>query len=113
MVERLVIDRLGARGEGIADTPAGPRYVPYTLPGETVEVEPWTGHPDRSHLGKIEIASSERIAPICPHFTVCGGCAVQHLATERYREWKRALLVGALAQADLETNIEPLVDAHG
>jgi len=113
MVERLVIARLGSRGEGVADTPAGPHYVPYTLPGETVEVEPWPGHPDRSHLSKVEIASGERIAPICPHFAVCGGCAVQHLATEAYRAWKHALVVDALAQAGLETDVEPLVDAHG
>jgi 23S rRNA (uracil1939-C5)-methyltransferase len=113
MVERLVIDRLGSRGEGIADTAAGPHYVPYTLPGETVEVEPWRGHPDRSHLSKVEIASGERIAPICPHFAVCGGCALQHLAAEPYRKWKRALVVDTLAQAGLAADVDALVDAHG
>ena len=113
MVERLVIDRLGARGEGIADTPDGPRYVPYTLPGETVEVEPWAGHPDRGRLSKVEVASGERIAPICPHFTVCGGCAVQQLAAAPYRAWKRALVVEALAQAKLAASVDALVDAHG
>ena len=41
------IAKLGRRGDGIAETPAGPLYVPYTLPGEIVEVEPWPGHPDR------------------------------------------------------------------
>ena len=40
MTERLTISRLGHRGDGIADTPDGPVYVPYTLPGEMVEVEP-------------------------------------------------------------------------
>jgi 23S rRNA (uracil1939-C5)-methyltransferase len=39
MVERLSIARLGSRGDGVADTPAGALYVPYTLPGETVEVD--------------------------------------------------------------------------
>ena len=38
MTEHLTISRLGQRGDGIADTPAGAVYVPYTLPGETVEV---------------------------------------------------------------------------
>ena len=36
------------------------------------------GHPDRRRLLHIEQPSAERIAPICPHFGVCGGCAVQH-----------------------------------
>jgi 23S rRNA (uracil1939-C5)-methyltransferase len=113
MVERLVIDRLGARGDGIADTPAGAVYVPYTLPGETAEVEPWAGHPDRRHLVAVDIASPDRIAAICPHFAVCGGCALQHLATARYRDWKRALVTAALAQARLDAPVDDLVDAHG
>ena len=113
MVERLVIDRLGARGEGVADTPAGPRYVRYTLPGETVEVDPWPGHPDRGHLVRVDVASPDRIAPICPHFGICGGCALQHLATARYRDWKRALVVDTLAQAGLDAQVDDLIDAHG
>ena len=54
MAERLTIARLGRRGDGIADTPDGPVYVPFALPGETVEVEAWPGHPDRRQPIKIE-----------------------------------------------------------
>lgn len=113
MVERLVIDRLGARGEGVADTPTGPRYVPYTLPGETVEADAWPGHPDRGHLIKVDVPSPDRIAPICPHFGICGGCALQQFATARYRDWKRALVVEALRQAGLDAPVDDLIDAHG
>jgi 23S rRNA (uracil1939-C5)-methyltransferase len=113
MVERLVIARLGSRGDGIADTPAGALYVPYTLPGETVEVDPWPGHPDRAHLIKVDIASPARIAPICPHFGVCGGCALQHVVPGRYCDWKRGLVTQALAQAQLDAPVDDLVDAHG
>ena len=35
----LTIDRLGAQGDGIADTPDGPVYVPFTLPGERVTAD--------------------------------------------------------------------------
>jgi len=113
MTERLVIARLGARGDGIGDTPAGAVYVPYTLPGETAEVDPWPGHPDRRHLIRIETPSPERIAPICPHFGICGGCALQHWASARYRDWKRGLVTQALAQAGLDVPVDDLIDAHG
>ena len=113
MVERLVIARLGVRGEGVADTVAGARYVPLTLPGETVEIDAWPGHPDRGHLIRVDIASPDRIAPICPHFGACGGCALQHLAAARYRDWKRALVADALAHVRLDAPIDDLVDAHG
>jgi 23S rRNA (uracil1939-C5)-methyltransferase len=113
MVQRLVIARLGSRGDGIADTAAGTLYVPYALPGETAEVEAWPGHADRRHLIKVDVASPDRIAPICPHFGVCGGCALQHLTTARYRDWKRALVVAALARAGLDAPVDDLIDAHG
>jgi 23S rRNA (uracil1939-C5)-methyltransferase len=111
LVERLTIDHIGRQGDGVAT--AGPVYVPYTLPGETVEVEPWPGHPDRAHLLRVETASPERIAPICQHFAVCGGCALQHWQTARYRAWKRDLVVDALRQAGIEAPVGDLVDAHG
>src|SRR2546430_4781204 len=111
MTERLRISHLGHRGDGASETPAGPLYVPYALPGETVEVEPVPGHPDRRRLLRIETSSPERVAPICPHFATCGGCAVQHWT--RYRAWKHDLVVTALAQAGLATVVDDLIDAHG
>jgi 23S rRNA (uracil1939-C5)-methyltransferase len=113
VIERCVIERLGHRGDGIAEGPEGPLYVPYVLPGETVEVEPVPEHPDRRHMVRIEVASPERIAPICPHFGVCGGCALQHWDASHYRAWKRELVVSALAQAGLDAPVDDLVDAHG
>jgi 23S rRNA (uracil1939-C5)-methyltransferase len=105
--------RVGHRGDGVAETPDGPLYVPYALPGETVEVEPEAGHPDRRQLVRIAATSAERIAPVCRHFGTCGGCAVQHWAAAPYQAWKRGLVVEALAQAGIETPVAPLVDAHG
>ena len=89
-------------------------YVPYTLGGETVEVAAVPGHhPDRRRLLAVEHASPERIAPFCQHFGVCGGCAIQHWETEHYRAWKRDLVVETLAQAKLDCEVDPLIDAHG
>ena len=113
MSEQLAIARVGAMGDGIADTPAGPIYVPYTLPNETVEVAQWPGHPDRRHLVKVDIASPERSAPICPHFGVCGGCALQHWTDASYRGWKRELVMLALERVGLASPMDDLIDAHG
>jgi len=113
VVERLVIARLGHRGDGIADGPEGPLYVADTLPGEIVEAEAWPGHPDRRQLLNVEHPSVERAAPICPHFGVCGGCALQHWQSAPYRAWKRSLVVDALRQAGLDAPVSDLIDAHG
>ncbi|MFD2252033.1 23S rRNA (uracil1939-C5)-methyltransferase [Pseudochelatococcus lubricantis] len=123
----LTIARLGARGDGIADTPAGPVYVPYALPGETVRVslpapDPSTGRAARSSMGRadaraaliaVEHAAPDRRAPECVLFTRCGGCVTQHMSEATYGAWKRDSVVTALARAGIDTPVEPLVDAHG
>jgi len=110
----MVIDHVGHLGDGVATADGQSVYVPYTLGGESVEVAPVPGHhPDRRRLLAVERASPERIAPFCPHFGVCGGCAIQHWDVEHYRAWKRGIVVETLAQAKLECDVYPLIDAHG
>ncbi len=113
MTEQLTIARIGHRGDGIADTNVGPVYVPYALPGETVTVEAVAGHPDRRHLLRVDHASNERVTPICKHFGVCGGCAMQHWSPAEYLLWKRNLVVEAMEHAGLIAPVEPITDAHG
>ncbi len=113
MTEQLKIARIGHRGDGIADTNTGPVYVPYALPGETVTVEPVSGHPDRRHLLSVDHASHERVTPVCKHFGICGGCATQHWSLAEYLLWKRNLVVEALEHAGLIAPVEPIIDAHG
>jgi 23S rRNA (uracil1939-C5)-methyltransferase len=113
MIEQLVIGRLGHRGDGIVDGADGPLYVPGALAGETVAVEPWPGHPDRRHLLHVDTPSAQRIAPICPHFGTCGGCALQHWEFAHYRAWKRSLVDEALRQVGIHAEIGELIDAHG
>lgn len=113
MTETLEITGMGHRGDGVAQGSDGPVFVPYALPGETVTAEPVPGHPDRRHLLRVEAESAERIAPICPHFGVCGGCAVQHWTEPRYRAWKRDIVALALEQAGIDAPLAEVVDAHG
>jgi 23S rRNA (uracil1939-C5)-methyltransferase len=114
VVEHLVIDHVGHFGDGVALVDGGNVYVPYTLGGETVEVGPVPGHhPDRRRLLAVERASAERITPFCQHFGICGGCAIQHWDAQHYRAWKRDLVVETLAQAKLDCEVAPLIDAHG
>ncbi|WP_417231369.1 class I SAM-dependent RNA methyltransferase [Brevundimonas sp.] len=102
----LKIDRLGGQGDGIADTPAGPVFVPLTLPGETVRVRVQDG---RASDIEIVEASPERIAPVSPHYGECGGCSLQHWAAGPYLDWKREQVRLALAREGIETEIEPTV----
>ncbi|UTD25609.1 class I SAM-dependent RNA methyltransferase [Bradyrhizobium sp. WD16] len=113
MTERLVIDHVGHRGDGVAMIEERTVYVPGALAGEEVVVEAIPGHPERLRLVVVERASTERIAPFCPHFGACGGCAIQHWQMGAYRAWKRDIVVTALRQASIDCAVNELIDAHG
>jgi 23S rRNA (uracil1939-C5)-methyltransferase len=110
---RLTIERLGARGDGIATLDGKPVYVPYALPGEVVQVEPnpsgRRGEGMAAALVCIEQPSPERVEPPCRHFGFCGGCAAQHLADSEYRRWKAGQIEEALGRRGLhDVKVEPM-----
>jgi len=113
VAERLLIDHVGHRGDGVAFADGQTLFVPYTLGGETVETEAVQGHPDRRLLLRVDSASAERIAPFCPYFGACGGCAIQHWQPDTYRGWKRQIVVDTLDHAGIECPVDHLVEAHG
>ena len=106
MTARLTISHVGHRGDGVAEG----RFVPFTLPGEVVEVE---GDAERAAPVRILVPSPERVTPPCPHFGTCGGCALQHWASAPYLSWKRDIVAATLAQHGLTPEIAPTVDAQG
>ncbi len=95
--------------EGGADG-GGAVFVAGALPGERVTVE---GEGERPRLVSVDLASADRVSPICPLFGTCGGCATQHLADAPYRDWKLGLVRAALERAGLSPEIMPMVDGHG
>lgn len=113
MVERLTITKVGHRGDGVAETPVGPAFVPYCLPGETVTVEPIPGQPDRRQLVAVEVGSPDRVMPISPFFGTCGGCALQHWALPKQQEWKRQRVIETLHAVGIDAAVGATIDAHG
>lgn len=97
----LLIEAMGGEGDGVAP---GGAYVPFTLPGERVLAR---GRGDRRELVEVLAASAERVEPPCPHFGVCGGCALQHWAHAPYLAWKVERLRGTLARQHLEAEFLP------
>lgn len=97
----IIIETVGGEGDGVA---AGPIFAPFTLPGERVSV---TGSGERRPLSAVLAPSADRIAPVCPHFGTCGGCALQHWAHAPYLAWKVERLATTLLRQQIETEILP------
>ena len=106
----LVIESVGARGDGIARLGQTRVFVPFTLPGERVEARIVGTVPDGLYAlaERWLVESSDRAQAPCAHFGACGGCALQHWSDAGYAAWKVELLRTALRRQGLEAPIEPL-----
>lgn len=112
----VVIDGIGARGDGLA-TAAGHRlYVPLAAPGDRLRVRTGIRRGDGLEAEIIERLADgpARATPPCRHFGTCGGCQVQHLAPAAYLGWKRQLVVDAFGHQGLTPEVAmPLAMAPG
>ncbi|GGW25615.1 RNA methyltransferase [Gemmobacter lanyuensis] len=103
---KLTIERLGHLGDGIAQGPDGPVYVPGMLPGEEIEGEL---RGDSLQGAKIVTPSADRVKPPCSHARTCGGCLMQHARDSLVADWKLGIVRGALSGQGLEAVLRPIV----
>ncbi|NIA70135.1 class I SAM-dependent RNA methyltransferase [Pelagibius litoralis] len=108
----VLVDSLGAKGDGLAEVDGRPLFLPQTVPGDRVLARV-TGERSGGFKGAvIELleAGPLRAEPPCPFFGPCGGCALQHFDDAAYADWKAALLPLALERRGLEAGrLLPLV----
>lgn len=104
-------------GEGLAHLPADEQgrgkavFLPFVLPGETVEASITEQKPGfaRAHAETIIQSSPQRVEAACPYFTRCGGCHYQHASYEHQLEIKKEILHETLrrtAKLDLPVDIQ-------
>ncbi|QIO09790.1 23S rRNA (uracil(1939)-C(5))-methyltransferase RlmD [Acinetobacter lanii] len=99
------VERLSHEGRGIAhyaegmDHPSNKQgkkvFIRYALPGETVEAQITNQAKKLEEADSIQLISEpnpHRIAPICPHFGVCGGCSMQHIQPDEQIRLKQDVL---------------------
>lgn len=82
--EVLDIESLDLEARGVAHRDGKVVFVEGALPGERVEASIVRRKPsyEKARTERVIKASSQRVAPACPHFGVCGGCAMQHLQAQ-------------------------------
>ncbi|MEC9359357.1 MAG: 23S rRNA (uracil(1939)-C(5))-methyltransferase RlmD [Pseudomonadota bacterium] len=85
-------------GRGVARIDGKVWFVADALPGERVRFLRTRGgrDADEAQALVIERPSPERVEPACAHFGVCGGCALQHMATPAQVQFKQKQLIEAL-----------------
>ena len=71
-------------GKGVAREQSKAVFVPYTIEGEMVSAEIVREKKQFAEAELVEVkeSSPHRVAPPCPYFGRCGGCAYQHIDYE-------------------------------
>ncbi|MDG1437423.1 MAG: hypothetical protein P8P98_00505, partial [Emcibacteraceae bacterium] len=90
---KITIDEIGGRGDGLAKLDGKVIYIPYGAPGDVADVKL---NGSKGRIRHIHQNSPHRIEPVCEHFTKCGGCNLQHISEEYYRSFKEGLIKTAL-----------------
>lgn len=83
-------------------------FVPFTAPGEKVSycITKQKKQYAEGELLKVLKASPHRITPLCPYFTQCGGCQLQHLDYPYQVTLKQQSVQEALVRVYPEVKVE-------
>lgn len=97
----VTVESLGGLGDGIANLDGTPLFIPKSAPGDHVRVR--IIHRNRDGMvGQIEeilTPGEGRRIPPCRYFDRCGGCTLQQLQPETYREFKTHIFKNALTHS--------------
>ncbi len=98
--ETVTIDSLSHDGRGVARIDGKVVFVDGALPGETVRMTRMRARRshDEARVDEVLEAADARVEPRCPHFGVCGGCILQHLAPSEQLAHKQSHLLESLAR---------------
>lgn len=100
VVENVKITGVAAEGKSIARVDDMVVFIPYGAPGDVVNIK--LDKKKRSyaeaHIVDMLKPSPDRVAPVCEHFGVCGGCKWQHIPYESQLRHKRDQVVDALTR---------------
>ena len=109
----IEIESLSHEGRGVGHLDGKVVFVDFALPGERVEFKysKQSKKFDEGRAVNIIKASDDRIKPICEHFTICGGCSMQHLSNEKQISVKQDALMDMfkhMAQTQPQNILPPL-----
>lgn len=111
----LQIDNLGCNGEGVAHVDGYTFFVPYALVGEEVRAKILKATKSFAYAKIVEIlsASPSRMYPVCPVFSKCGGCNLQHMEYVAQLKFKQNEVSGCFKKiAGLDLKVLPTVPSE-
>lgn len=109
---RLFVESINHQGEGIARNAGKVVFIPYAIPGETVEaiISEDKRKYSRGILQNIVLRSPHRVEAKCPYYYNCGGCSYQHINYSQQLLLKEKIVKDILKRiGGVSTSVKPVV----
>lgn len=93
-LKNIITDNFVFGGKCIGKIQGKTVFVPYSVPGETLEIEIIKEHRDfdEARITRIIEPSPHRVKPVCPLYGKCGGCNMMHIGTEHQKTLRKQIM---------------------
>lgn len=93
-LKNIITDNFVFGGKCIGKIQGKTVFVPYSVPGETLEIEIIKEHRDfdEARITRIIEPSPHRAKPVCPLYGKCGGCNMMHIGTEHQKTLRKQIM---------------------
>lgn len=102
----VMIEKLDSNGCGVAYYKKKPVFVNASLPHENVDIRliEQKNKYARGKLVTINNASENRVVAKCQHFSLCGGCDLQHLDYKEQLNFKQNKVIALFSRSGIAAN---------
>lgn len=100
----IITDKTVFGGNSIGKIDGKTVFIPYTMPGETLEINITDSKRDydNAEIAKIVTPSPHRVEPKCKYYGKCGGCNMMHIDYEYQKQLRVQMLEDIFAQSGID-----------
>ena len=100
----IIADKMVFGGKSLGKIDGKNVFVPYTIPGEKLEIEITEQNKDydNAEIVKILEPSPHRIEPACRYYGKCGGCNMMHIEPAYQKELRKGILTDIFRQNGID-----------
>ena len=100
----IITDKMVFGGKSLGKIDGKNVFVPYTIPGENIEIQITEQNKDYDNAEIVNILepSPHRITPPCRYYGKCGGCNMMHIEPSYQKELRKGILTDIFRQNGID-----------
>lgn len=101
---KIITDKITFGGKSLGKIDGKNVFVPYAIPGETLDIEITESKSDydNGEIKEILNPSEYRVTPACKYYGRCGGCNMMHIQPEYQKQLRKQILIDIYKQNGID-----------